>query len=158
LRDHGFGFALRKRRQPVLQALQVACHHDADHIRPCRQKLSELEIGRSKSGQRARQARAGLGAGALDDPRQAQRKLPGGGTRLGSTTPKHALAREHETGAGEPHEVSQCRNHKRQPNATPHDAARQALPVDARKAGGAESSRQIAASVLEISGSIRRGY
>jgi hypothetical protein len=36
LGNGGFGFGLRKRRQPVLQAFQIARHHDADHIGPRR--------------------------------------------------------------------------------------------------------------------------
>ena len=63
-RDHGFGLGLRKRRQPVLQAFQVARHDDADHVGPRGEKLSELEIGRPEPRQRARQPRAGLGAAA----------------------------------------------------------------------------------------------
>ena len=45
----GLGLGLRKRRQPVLQAFQVARHHDADHVGPGGQKLSELEIGRARA-------------------------------------------------------------------------------------------------------------
>ena len=50
---------------------------DADHVGPRGQKLSELEIGRPEPRQRARQPRAGFGAGALDQPREPQRELPG---------------------------------------------------------------------------------
>jgi hypothetical protein len=57
LRDDGLGFGLRKRRQPVLQAFQIARHHDADDVGPGGEKLSELEIGRTEPGQRARQPR-----------------------------------------------------------------------------------------------------
>ena len=76
-RDHGLGFALRERRQPVLQAFQVARHRDADHVGPGREKLSELEVGRPEPRQRARQPRTGFGAGPLDHPRQPQRELAG---------------------------------------------------------------------------------
>ncbi len=120
LRDHGFGLGLRKRRQPVLQAFQIARHHDADHVGPRGEKLSELEIGRSEPGQRARQPRTGFGAGAFDQPREPQRELPGRRHQARIDHAEHALAREHETGAGEPRDVGQCRDHKRQPecNAT----------------------------------------
>ena len=66
-----------KRRQPILQAFQIARHHDADHVGSGSEKLSELEIGRAEPRQRARQPRTGLGAGAFDDPRQAQGQLSG---------------------------------------------------------------------------------
>ena len=48
-RDHGFGLGLRERRQPVLQAFEVARQHDADHVGPGGEKLSELEIGRARA-------------------------------------------------------------------------------------------------------------
>ena len=119
-RDHGLGFGLRKRRQPVLQAFQVARHRDADHVGPRRQKLSELEIGRTEPRQRARQPRAGFGAGPFDQPRQPQRELSGRRHQARIDDAEHAFAREHESGAGEPRDVGRRRNHKRQPecNAT----------------------------------------
>ena len=120
LRDDGFGFGLGERRQPILQAFQIARHHDADHIGPGGEKLSELEIGRSEPRQCARQSRTGFGAGALDQPGDAQRELPGRRHQARIDDTKHALTREHEAGAGEPREVGNGRNHKRQPecNAT----------------------------------------
>ncbi len=45
--DDGLGLGLRKRRQPVLQAFEVARHRDADDVGPGREKLSELQIGRA---------------------------------------------------------------------------------------------------------------
>ncbi len=120
LRDHGLGLGLRKRRQPVLQAFQIARHRDADDVGPGRQKLSELEIGRSEPGQRARQPRAGFGAGPLDQPRQPQRELPGRRHQTRIDDAEHAFAREHVSGADQPRDVGRRRNHKRQPecNAT----------------------------------------
>ncbi len=119
-RNGGLGFALRKRRQPVLQAFQIARHDDADHIGPCGEKLPKLEIGGPEPRQRARQMRTGFGAGALDQSRNAKRELPGRRHQARIDHAEYALAREHETGAGQPRDVSQCRNHKRQPecNAT----------------------------------------
>ena len=107
LRNHAFGFALRKRRQPVLQGLQIARHHDADHVGPGSEKLSEFQVGRPQPGQRARQPRAGFGAGTLDEPRQPQRKLSGRRHQRRIDHAEHALAREHETGAGKPRDVGQ---------------------------------------------------
>ena len=48
LLDRGFRFRLRKRRHLVLQAFQFARDRDADDVRPRRQKLAELHIGRSE--------------------------------------------------------------------------------------------------------------
>ena len=116
--DHGLGFALRKRRQPVLQAFQIARHRDADHVGPRRQKLSELEIGRAEPRQRARQPRAGFGAGPFDQPRQPQRELPGRRHQARIDDAEHAFAREHVSGADEPRDVGRRRNHKRQPECS----------------------------------------
>ena len=91
---------------------------DADHVGPGGEKLSELEIGRSEPGQRARQPRTGFGAGALDQPRDAQRQLPGRRHQGGIDDAEHAFAREHETGAGQPRDVGHGRNHKRQPECS----------------------------------------
>ena len=120
LRDDGFGLGLRERRQPVLQAFQVARHHDADHVGPGGEKLPEFQIGRTQPRQRARQPRAGFGAGALDDAGEPQRELSGRRHQARIDHAEHAFAREHETGAGEPRDVGKGRNHKRQPecNAT----------------------------------------
>ena len=116
----GLGFGLRKRRQPVLQGFQIARHRDADHVGPGRQKLSELEIGRAEPRQRARQPRAGFGAGPFDQPRQPQRELSGRRHQTRIDDAEHAFAREHVSGADQPRDVGRRRNHKRQPecNAT----------------------------------------
>jgi hypothetical protein len=55
-RNGGFGIGLRERRHLVLQRLQVARQRKPDHIRPRRQELAELDIGRPKLGERGRQA------------------------------------------------------------------------------------------------------
>ena len=118
--NDGLCFTLRKRRQPVLQAFQVARHRDADHVGPGRQKLSELEVSRAKPRQRARQPRAGFGAGTFDQPRQPQRKLSGRRHQARIDHAEHAFAREHVSGTDQPRDVGRRRNHKRQPecNAT----------------------------------------
>ena len=118
--DHGLGFGLRKRRQPVLQGFQIARHRDADHVGPGRQKLAELEVSGAEPRQRARQTRAGFGAGPFDQPRQPQRELSGRRHQTWIDDAEHAFAREHVSGADEPRDVGRRRNHKRQPecNAT----------------------------------------
>ena len=118
--DDGFGLGLRKRRQPVLQAFQIARHCDADDVGPGRQKLSELQIGRAEPRQRARQTRAGFGAGAFDQPRHPQRELAGRRHQARIDDAEHAFAREHVSGADQPRDVGRRRDHKRQPecNAT----------------------------------------
>ena len=116
--DDGLGFGLRKRRQPVLQAFQVARHRDADDVGPGRQKLSELQIGRAEPRQRARQPRTRFGAGAFDQPRQPQRQLPGRRHQARIDDAEHALAREHVSGADEARDVGRRRNHKRQPECS----------------------------------------
>ena len=117
-RDHGLGLALRKRRQPVLQAFEVARHRNANHVGPRREKLSELEIGRAEPRQRARQPRAGFGAGPLDDPRQTQCELAGRRHQARIDDAEHAFAREHESGANQPCDVGRRRDHKRQPECS----------------------------------------
>ena len=119
-RDDGLGFGLRKRRQPVLQGFQIARHRDADHVGPGRQKLAELEVSGAEPRQRARQTRAGFGAGPFDQPRQPQRELSGRRHQTWVDDAEHAFAREHVSGADEPRDVGRRRNHKRQPecNAT----------------------------------------
>ena len=117
-RDHGLGLCLRKRRQPVLQAFQIARHGDADDIGARGQELSELEIGGTEPRQRARQPRAGFRAAALDQPGHAQRKLSGRRHQRGIDDAEHALAREHECGARQPRGMGQCGDHKRQPECS----------------------------------------
>ena len=99
------GFGLRERRQAVLQAFQIACHIDADHVGPGGEKLPEFEIGRPKPRQCARQPRAGFGAGPLDDACKTQRQLAGRRHQRGIDDAEYALAREHKAGAGQPRDV-----------------------------------------------------
>ena len=118
LRDNGFSFGLRKRRQPVLQAFQIARHHHADDIGTGGEELAELQVSRSEPRQRPREAWTGFGSGSLDDPSQAKRELSGGRYQRRINDTEHPFAREHKTGAGEPRDVGQGRDHKRQPECT----------------------------------------
>ena len=118
LRDYGFGLLLRERRQAVLQALQVARHDHADHVGAGGEELAELEISGPEPRQRARQPRAGLGAGPLDQPRQLQQQLPGWRHQDRIDDAEHAFAREHVGGAGKARDVGRRRNHKRQPECS----------------------------------------
>ena len=118
LPDDDFSLGLGERRQPVLQTFEIARHRDADHVGPGCQELPELEVGRSQPRQRARQTRAGFGAGALDQPRQTQRELAGRRHQARIDDAEHALAREHESGADQSRDVGRRRNHKRQPECS----------------------------------------
>ena len=114
--DHGLGFGLRKRRQPVLQGFQIARHRDADHVGPGR--LAELEAGRAASAPATAAGR--IWRRAFDQPRQPQRELSGRRHETWIDDAEHAFAREHVSGADQPRDVGRRRNHKRQPecNAT----------------------------------------
>jgi len=105
--DHGFGVGLRKRRQPVLQGFEIARHADADHVGPGGQELPKFQVGGAHALQRARQPRAGLGAGAFDQPRDLQCKLARRRHQRRIDHAEHAFTREHETGAGKPRDVRQ---------------------------------------------------
>ena len=117
-RDDGLGLGLRKRRQAVLQAFEVARHDHADHVGPRGQELPELEISGSEPRQRARQPRTRFGAGALDQPGKPQRELARRRHQAGVDDAEHAFAREHETGARQPRDMRDRRNHRRQPECS----------------------------------------
>ena len=119
-RNRRLGLVLRKWRQPVLQALEVARHDDTDHVGAGGEKLAELEVRRSHPGERAGQALAGFAAAALDQSRDLERELSGRRHKARIDGAEHALAGEYETGAGKPRDVGGSRDHKRQPecNAT----------------------------------------
>jgi hypothetical protein len=104
-RDHGLGFVLRKGRQAVLQALQVARQHHANHIGPGGEELAELQIGRAHPLQRARQPRAGFGAAPLDQPRDRERKLRRRRHERRIDNTEDTFACEHKAGAGQPRNV-----------------------------------------------------
>ena len=119
-RDRGLGLGLRERRQTVLQRFEIARHRHADDVGPRREELAELEIGRAHPFQRARQPRSRLGAAPLDQSRELDRKLSRRRHQRRVDRAEHAFAREHEARAHQPGHVSECRDHKRQPecNAT----------------------------------------
>ncbi len=118
-RDRGLGLLLRKRRHAVLQALEIARERDADHVAPGRQELPELDVSRPERGQRDGQA-VGLVAARrpLDQPRAGKRRARRQRERRRIDEAEHAFAREHEAGAGQPDEMDECRDHKRQPECS----------------------------------------
>ena len=156
-RDHGLRLGLRERRQPVLQGLEVARHPDADDVGAGREKLAELEIGGPHPLQRARKARSRLGAAALDQPRDLQRELSGRRHQRGIDGAEHALTCEHDAGAGQPRDVGERRDHKRQPecNATmpPESVCQLTRPKPAPRimSANARGLREFADGLDEIS-------
>jgi hypothetical protein len=83
-------------RDPVLQLLQVEGGPHADDVRPGRQELAELDVGRAEAGHRRRQAGgAVVEAGPLEgapDPQgepQVRRQLGGIGEGEGAFTGQH---------------------------------------------------------------------
>ena len=50
--DRALRLGLRERRHLVLQALEIARDRHADHVRPRRQELAELDVGRPEPGER----------------------------------------------------------------------------------------------------------
>ena len=155
-RDHGLGFALRKRRQPVLQAFQIARHGDADDVGPRRKELSELDDRPA----RAASARA-TAAGRISRRRRSisrasrSANCPGGGTSEGSTTPNTPSRANTKPARASRATWVERRDHKRQPecNAT--------MPPDRRpsatraKAGVADHLGE-GVRVSETCGSTRR--
>ena len=93
--------------------------HHADHVGPGGEKLSELQIGGPEPRQRARQPRTGFGAGAFDQPGQPQCQLSGRRHQARIDHAEHALAREHETGAGKPRDMGDAEITNASPNAMP---------------------------------------
>ncbi len=117
-RDRGFRFGLRKRRQAILEAFQIARHDDADDVGTRGQKLPELEIGWAHPGQRARQPWSVLWTAPFDEARKLQRELPWRRHQGRIDGAEHALARKHERGADQARNVGNGRNHKRQPECS----------------------------------------
>ena len=153
--DHGLGFGLRKRRQPVLQGLQVARHRDADHVGPRRQELAELDIGGAEPGQRARQPWPDLAPGRSISRASRSASCAGGGSRTWIDDAEHAFAREHEAGADEARDVGRRRS-QTPARMQRHDAAAHALELHPREARRRGSSRRIRWAG-GIGGSIRPG-
>ena len=92
---------------------------DADHVRPRRQELAELDVGRPEPGQRGGEpVRGDAARRSLDQPRDAQRRAGRQRQPRGIDQAEHALAREHETGAAEAGEMGQPCDHNRQPECS----------------------------------------
>ncbi len=107
---------MRERRHLVLQPLEVAGERGADHVRPRRQELAELDIARTEPRQRRRQPRLGRSARRpLDEARQPQQRPRRGRHERRVDDAENAFAREHEAGAAEADEMRGSGNHKRQP-------------------------------------------
>ena len=114
--DGALGFGLWERRHLVLQALEVARQGDADHVRPRGQKLAELHECRAELCERGGEpVRGHLPRRSLDQTRKRQRGARRQRQARRISQRKHALAGEHETRAGEPREMREHRDHKRQP-------------------------------------------
>ena len=110
--DHRLGLGLRERRHLVLQRFQIARQRHADDVGPRRQELPELDVGRPELGQRGGEPASRAGAGRpLDQPRELDRGLRRPRQRRGIGQREHALAREHEAGAGEAGEMGDRGDH-----------------------------------------------
>jgi hypothetical protein len=68
--DGVLGLGLGERGHLVLQRLEVACQCHADHVRPRRQELAELDVGGAEPGERRCDAiRRYAARRPLDQPR-----------------------------------------------------------------------------------------
>ena len=104
--DCGFRFGLRKRRQLVLQAFQVARDRMADHVGAGGEELAELDVSRPQPCQRGGEPVAAFaGAAPLDQAAERHRPFGAERQRPGVDQRQHALAREHEAGAAETEKV-----------------------------------------------------
>ena len=131
---------LRERRHLVLQRFEIARERDADHVRPRRQELAELHIGRPEPGQRGREPVGGARARRpLDQPREPQRqRAPAAAAASGSTsanTPsrantKPARARRARWTRRSDHRAG---DHSRQPECSATMPPRHALERDAAR-------------------------
>ena len=124
------GLGLRERRHLVLQAFEIARERDADHVRPRRQELAELDVGRPEPRSAPPPAGCGVVAGRpLDQPRAgAAPARAGSGSGVGSSSAEHALAGEHEAGAARAgREMGERRRSQAPARMQRHDAAGQRL-------------------------------
>ena len=132
--NRGLRLALRKRRHLVLQAFQIARDALADHVGPRGEELAELDVSGPELGERGGEpARAVLRRRALDQPRQRDRGLRRQRQRPRVDQRKHALAREHETGAGETGEMGEGGDHSFQPECSATTPAVIGVNVTRRK-------------------------
>src|SRR5262245_63179822 len=116
-RRHGrLRLGLRERRHLVLKAFEVVRDNWADDVRPCREKLPELDVGmaqsRQGSGERAFTA---FCARSLKQPRNrdAAPGRPRQGARIDQR--KDASARKHQAGTSKADEMKNSSDHNRQP-------------------------------------------
>ena len=150
-RDRSFRLGLRERRQAVLKAFEVARHDDADDVRTRCQELTELEIGRAHSRERARNPRAVLDAAALNDARQLQGQLSRRRHQARIDRAEHALARKHERGAHQARNVGDGRDHKRQPECSATmPPERDCQPTRAKPASRIMSAKTVGFGNLRI--------
>ena len=119
--DRALRLGLRERRHLVLQRLEVARQRDADHVRPRRQELAELHVGRTEPGERGGEPVGGDRAGRpLDQPRETDRTArAGSGSRVGidhsASTPSRANT---NPALAETDDMSKACDHKRQPECS----------------------------------------
>ena len=109
-RHHGAGLFHRERRQLVLQVLQLLSQILADNIRPGRQDLSELDVGRAQRRQRPGdgwQGRIPPQSQPLERPAQKPGRKAQAGRRLKRL--KHHIHRpaalKRGTGADQPPDI-----------------------------------------------------
>ncbi len=119
LGDRGFRLRLRKRRHLVLQAFQIARDSGADHVRPGGHELAELDVSRPQLGKRGGEPTGAVfGGGPLDQAGERDRGPGRERHRPRIDQREHALAREHEAGAGKTGKMGDRRGHKRQPECS----------------------------------------
>jgi hypothetical protein len=122
LGDGGLRLRLRKRRHPILQGFEIAGDFLADDVRPRRQELAELDVGRTEPGKSGGEPHgAAAGVAALDHARKAQQKLRPRRRGGGIDEREHAFAGEHPAGLGQPQQVenaAHCFLYSRQPECS----------------------------------------
>ncbi len=99
---------LRKWRQTILQAFQIAGENNANHVGPCGKELAEFHIARSKSRQRARQTFTGAIPAPFDQACQTQGKLCLRRQWRGIDKSEHTLARKNKCRARQTNNMREC--------------------------------------------------
>ena len=92
---------------------EIARERDADHVRPRRQELAELDIGGAEPGQRGGEPVGGACWSAARSAARARARARRQRQRRRIDQREHALAREHEAGAGEAGEMGERGDHSR---------------------------------------------
>ncbi len=117
--DLRLGVSLRERRHAVLQALQIARERGTDDIGARCQELPELDVSRPEARQRSRKL-AGRVAPARplqqSGDTQSESRRRGQRGRIGQT--EHTFARKDKTGARQTKQMTDRRDHKRQPECS----------------------------------------